>query len=133
MIQYAIHPSTQTAKPCNSGITEILMPYGEDLSMLLPMLASLSKQNPEKWFTWVVPKSFCKQALKSYDFAAENLRFIEGDCDDERLWMLWETLANGNSGYVVAFLDDLTEANRIKLEASSCAGQTRGMVLRNRK
>lgn len=125
--------ANQSVHAIDCGITEILMPYGEDLSMLLPMLASLSQRSTEKWFTWIVSKSFSRNNLKSYDFAANNVRLIECEHSDDRLRMFWQALSYGNSGYVVAFLDELPEADRNRLEDASHAGQTRGMILRNRQ
>ncbi len=118
----------------NFGITEILMAYGEDLSMVLPMLASISQQNEKKglWLTWVVPKSFDSRLLKQYGFDTKHIRIIQSEHRDDSLWLTWEALNNGNSGYVVTVLDGMTDTERSKLEQASTSGNTRGLVLSSR-
>ncbi|MFL0802962.1 MAG: hypothetical protein K6L81_04550 [Agarilytica sp.] len=115
------------------GITEILMPYGEDMTLILPMLASLSHQCKDQWFTMIVPRSFLMSDLKPYPFAFNNIRLVHSQHSDDSLWMSWDALSNGNSGYVVALLEDLSDTDRARLEGASFKGQTRGLVLRKRQ
>ncbi len=123
------------SKPCTPehGITEILMPYGEDMSLILPMLASLSHECKDQWFTMIVPRSFLLSDLKPYPFAFTNIRLVHSQHSDDSLWMSWDALSNGNSGYVVALLEDLSDTDRTRLEEASLKGQTRGLVLRKRQ
>ncbi len=122
---------TRPAVPHDSGITEILMPYGDDLGMVLPMLAHLSQQSEDRWFTWIVPNNFCANDLKPYGFD-KNLRLIYSDNDAQSLWLFWEALSKGNSAHVAVCLNTLNEQDRDRLEAASAMGKTRGMVLRTR-
>ncbi|MFL0799230.1 MAG: hypothetical protein K6L80_02165 [Agarilytica sp.] len=115
------------------GITEILMPYGEDMTLILPMLASLSHECKNQWFTMIVPRSFLMSDLKPYPFAFNNIRLVHSQHSDDSLWMSWDALSNGNSGYVVSFLEDLSDTDRSRLEGASFKGQTRGLVLRKRQ
>ncbi len=127
-------PSTARARsviPHDSGITEILMPYGDDLAMVLPMLAHLSQQSDDRWFTWIVPSNFCVADLQPYNFP-NNLRLIYSHSNEQSLWLFWEALAKGNSAHVAVCLEAFSEHDRERLEAASALGKTRGMVLRAR-
>lgn len=127
-------PAKHKPNTRDSGITEILMPYGEDISMVLPMLASMSQLSEEagKWLTWVVPKSFNTQMLKQYGFATKHIRLVQSEHRDDSLWYTWEALSKGNSGYVVAMVDSLSDTERTKLEQASTNGNTRGLILGSR-
>ncbi len=125
-------PISKTYAP-DHGITEILMPYGEDMALILPMLASLSHECKDEWFTIIVPRSFLLSDLKPYPFAFRNIRLVHSQHSDDSLWMSWEALSNGNSGYVVALLEDLSDSDRARLEGASFKGKTRGLVLRKRR
>jgi len=118
-----------------SGITEIVLPEIDttsSLSIVLPMLAHLSVQHDEKWFTWIAPRNVTKDLLADYGFAKHKVRLIHTRNDEECLWVFWDSLRIGNSGTVVAQLDTFSEIQRQKLESASEQGSTRGIVLRAR-
>lgn len=119
----------------DSGITEIVMPpisHGNSDCLVLPMLAHLSQQCKNEWFTWIAPQNVTKSLLDSYGFARDKVRLIHTKGDDASLWVFWSSLANGNSGTVVAGLSNLLEKDRQQLESASSKGKTRGIVLRHR-
>ncbi len=118
-----------------SGITEIVMPkaQGADNDLLvMPMLAHLSQQCADEWFTWIAPRNFSKSILDRYEFARDKVRMVHTKDDAVSLWVFWSSLTNGNSGTVVASLEWLSEKDRKLLENASLIGKTRGVVLRYR-
>ena len=124
-------------KAC-SNITEVVMTNEDDgLSMLLPMLAHLSRESKNKWLTWIAPKSVAsrlsKKVLESYGFALKQIRIIHPEDNDAALWLLWDALANGTSANVVANMRSLSENDRIKLETACQRGNSRGLILRSRE
>ena len=116
------------------SITEVVLPNtkSDNDDIILPMLAHLSRQSEDKWFTWINPDRVAKQTLELYGFDLKKIRVIHTQNEDETLWVLWEALNNGKSSSVVANITKLSETSREKLEAAACHGNTRGLILSNR-
>ena len=116
-----------------TSLTEIVLSArtGADLELLLPMLAHLSRKNPDRWFTWINPKDVDKQLLKDFEFALDNVRVIYSRNEDEILWLMWDALANGTSGSVVAEIGAISENSRKELEQAALLGNCRGLLIRN--
>ncbi|MFT5083965.1 MAG: cell division inhibitor SulA [Lentisphaeria bacterium] len=129
MLNYA----TQTrANP--AGITEILMANSgpSNQLMIMPMLAHLSQQTKDRWFTWIAPKGGSKKNFDGFGFDKQRVRLIHTRNDEETLWVLWEALRNGTSAAVAANLSSLGDKDRANLETAARIGGTRGLVLRYR-
>ena len=117
----------------SSGITEVIMTdKSEGLQLVLPMLAHLSRQDRDRWLTWIAPPCVSREMLRSYGFAVANVRLIYTRDDAEALWVLWDALANGNSANVVAHLNCLSDSDRENLENAALIGKARGLVLSTR-
>lgn len=126
-------PTAIPVKPDTSNkITHIVMPYGDQISMLVPMLAFLSQQDQDKWFTCVTPTAFNCNIFKEKNIECEQMRVVRAAHIDDRLWMAWDALANGNSGTVVLFIERITEAERKHLEDAASIGNTRGLIIEAR-
>ena len=114
------------------GLTEIIVANKQlDLpTIVYPMLAHLSQQSGNKWFTWISNNvSSEKKSLSEFKFSRDKVRLINSKSHEEQLWMFWEALAQGNSETVVASFQYLTESERQKLEIAAIRGNTRGIVL----
>lgn len=122
----------------HAGITEIVLSGAttDKNEIVMPMLAHLSKQTEDRWFTWIMPKEGSarvpKQILQHYGFDLSKLRIIYASDQQETLWILWDVLQNGNSDTVVASPDIIGEKDFSKLEQAAFAGNTRGLMLRHR-
>ena len=117
------------------GITEIVLanPDVDYETLVYPMLAHLSRNSGNKWFTWISNNARReKPALNKFDFARTNVRMVNSQDKQNGLWLLWDALAHGNSATVVASFSHLTEAERTKLEMASHVGGTRGIILIHR-
>lgn len=134
MLAHRHHPHRRDESGSDEpGITEIILPdLVSSTALVLPMLAHLSQQKQDRWFTWIVPSAVTKADLESYNFSMQHMRILCAKDDETRLWLLWESLANGNSGTVVACLHDLKEADHAKLQLACAKGGTRGIILRSR-
>ncbi|VUD66239.1 Cell division inhibitor SulA [Thalassocella blandensis] len=114
------------------GITEISVANKNvDLQTIVyPMLAHLSQQSGNKWFTWISNNVNAeKKSLNDFNFSRTKVRIINSRSQQEQLWMFWEALSQGNSDTVVASFQYLSESDRRKLEAAAIRGNTRGIVL----
>lgn len=134
MLALNIERQTPTPHSETSGITEItLSNSGENgHEIVLPMLAHLSRQAGDKWFTWVAPVGIDRNILEQYGFDLSRVRLVHTRNEEETLWVLWDALSNGTSGTVVASMDWLGKHDRDKLEHAAQKGSTTGLVLKYR-
>lgn len=123
----------------HTGVTEIVLPRDSQvresqaqLAMILPMLAHLSRQAKDRWFSWIAPTGVTKQSLIAYGFDLGKVRLIHTKDEQETLWVLWQALAEGNSDAVVASPGKLSEKALAKLEQAAFAGNTQGLLIRYR-
>ena len=132
--------TNKNATAFNHSLTEIVLAESqhESYEIILPMLAHLSQQEKDRWFTWITPQGALHGIdIQSYGFAKERVRIIHTRSDEESLWVLWEALSNSNSATVVAKLSHfgeyhLEEHHWQELEQAAALGNTRGLVLRYR-
>lgn len=120
-----------------SGITEIHITQSQggavSREVLLPMLAHLSKQGKDRWFTWIAPKGISKSLLLRYGFDLNKVQLVHTDSSTDIRWLIWEALNNGNSETVVveaSSLSKLSAADVSEFEAASIKGACRGLLLR---
>lgn len=133
------HNLQQTRQNHNTGVTEVVLPRdiqtrGNDtqLALVLPMLAHLSRQAKDRWFSWIAPKGISKQMLNDYGFDLSKVRLIHTRDEEETLWVLWQALAEGNSEAVVASPGKLSDKAFSKLEQAACDGNSQGLLIRYR-
>ncbi len=133
----------------HAGVTEVVLPRENQtqgslseesasqespiqLAMVLPMLAHLSRQTRNRWFSWIAPKGISRQMLKDYDFDLSKVRLIHTRDEEETLWVLWQALAQGNSEAVVASPGKLSDKALTSLEQAAWQGNTQGLLIRYR-
>jgi cell division inhibitor SulA len=116
-----------------SGITEIVLPAADDaLSLVLPMLAYLSRSCGDRWLTWIAPKGVHRDMLVSYGFDVSKLRLVHVKSQEETLWVLWDALVAGNSQTVVASPGRLADRVVKALELAALRGGSQGLLIRYR-
>lgn len=126
------HAQTALLKP---GVSELVIPNWEQASfeLLLPMLAHLSHQAGQRWLTWIGKNGLSKPSISHHPFAESNLRMIQSANDEETLWMMWDTLNNGTSAFVVATIDNPTsvqEKERQLLDKACQHGHSRALIIK---
>ena len=119
----------------NPGVTEIVLPGSEQHSseLVLPMLAHLSHQAADRWFTLVGPERLPKDVCERYGFNLLNVRSLASQQDESTLWMVWDALNNGTSAFVVASLQhssSVKNRERALLEQACLTGQSRALLLK---
>ena len=118
----------------SSGVTELILSAGqpEQLSMVLPMLAHLSRQDDERWITWIAPRSISRELLEQFGVDAQKLRLIHPPQTSDHCWILWEALSTGTSHTVVASPGVICDRDMKRLEHAAYMGNSRGLLLRFR-
>ncbi len=124
-------PANQPAPP--ERLTEIVLPnaLGKG-AIVLPMLAHLSRENSDRWFTWITEELIHKKTLEEYGFDLNKVRVIHSQSKEYAHWVFWEGLNNGNSSTVIATLDKLKDDELKTLELAAQNGNCRGLILRYR-
>lgn len=117
------------------GITEIVLPASNEhqYAYVLPMLAHLSQQTGNRWFTWIAPRGINRKLLLDYGFALDKVRIIHTSNDEQTSWVLWDALAMGNSATVVVSHESLSAQDINKLEEAARIGDSQGLLLRHRR
>lgn len=137
----AYHKLSPSRSNAVRGITEIVLPAAieHQSAYVLPMLAHLSRQTEDRWFTWIAPRAWIspqginRKLLQDFGFALDKLRIIHTHNDDETRWVLWDALAMGNSATVVASYESLSAQEIGKLEEAARIGDAQGLLLRHRR
>lgn len=114
-----------------SLITEIIIPLssGNQNDVVLPMLAHLSQQVENRWFTWITCSKLTIQELCKYNFAQEKVRIIRANSEREAHWLMWEALHNGTSGTVVSDTGKISSEVRSHLNQAAKHGASRAILL----
>lgn len=130
----ALDNTHSNAKPSHSGnLTEIVLPKSDSSAeFVMPMLAQLSRQAKDKWFTWITDQPIDKKALINSGFSCKNVRVIYSKSVSDSIWIFWEALRNGTSSSVVVTLDKLKESEINEFEQAAQLGNSTGLVLRYR-
>lgn len=123
----------RTTQHLTSGITEVILPEGDDLSIVLPSLAYLTHHHQDRWLTWISLKpKIDRHLLQAYNFDLSHVRVVYPKSSEEAFWLFWEALTEGNSHTVIGTLGGLESRSLTKLEHAATAGRCMGMVLRSR-
>ncbi len=128
--------SIQASQPSESafGVTELVLTHEgpEQLALLLPMIAYLSRHAGDRWITWIAPRHINRQVLEDFGVSTRCLRLIH--CTDaSSLWIIWEAMAKGNSHTVIASPGRLNEKELGLLEEAARLGECQGVLLRSRQ
>ena len=127
---------TQSSEPESlaSGITELIIASAspEQVSLIMPMIAFLTKSCANRWVTWIAPQHVSREFLESFGVDTQYLRLIHCSDEQSRLWITWEALTAGNSHTVIASPGKLTEKEFKQLEGAARQGQCQGLLLRVR-
>ena len=128
-------PVTTTARqqPA-SGVTELVLTSDspEQLALLLPMIAFLSKASSDRWITWIAPHNISRELLESYGVNTRYIRVIHAQDPQALLWITWEALSAGNSHTVISSPGKLSDKELSQLEVAAAKGQCQGLLLRVR-
>ncbi|EPJ51898.1 MAG: putative cell division inhibitor [Osedax symbiont Rs2] len=122
---------------CNAlpgKITEIITSdeQGANLTMLLPLLATLSKD--DRWFAWVSPpKNLPKALLTEAGIALDKIMLLYPDEHNTALQLSKKALSAGTCHAVISWNGDLSEHELANLEQSAKLGASHGIVIRCRK
>ncbi|UTA49385.1 hypothetical protein L1F30_07570 [Simiduia sp. 21SJ11W-1] len=126
--------AAQEPKTCTptSRITELVIPKGDQQSMLLPMICFLGNNNQRQWLTLISVRSSQQHTLKSQGVNAQTLRVIQASSHNDVLWMTWEALSNGTSHTVVAELPPQPKDVLKELERAAHEGNSRLILVSQR-
>jgi cell division inhibitor SulA len=125
--------TTTTEASSLGGITELIIANGsaEQVALLMPMIAFISKSCKNRWVTWVSPFQITREYLQAFGVDTRFLRLVH--CGDEASrWITWEALAAGNSHTVIASPGKLSDKELKQLEAAAHQGQCQGLLIRVR-
>jgi cell division inhibitor SulA len=127
-----VHSRQQTA--VTPGITELIIANAsaEQVALIMPMIAFLTKSCANRWVTWIAPQHVSREFLESFGVDTQYLRLIHCSDEQSRLWITWEALTAGNSHTVIASPGKLTEKEFKQLESAAAQGQCQGLLLRVR-
>lgn len=128
----------QTSRPSHNSsllgkITEIITSdeSSSNLAMLLPLLASLSKD--DRWFAWVSPpKNLPKSLLESAGIALDKVMLLYPDEHNSALKLAKKALSAGTCHAVISWNTDLSEHEMSNLEHSARLGASHGILIRKR-
>ncbi len=96
-----IHSRQQSS--ITPGITELIIANAspEQVALIMPMIAFLTKSCANRWVTWIAPQHVSREFLESFGVDTQYLRLIHCSDEQSRLWINWEALAAGNSHTVI--------------------------------
>ena len=125
----------ENSHPSSSSVAEIVLQQNlfASADLVMPMLAHLSKKKDDRWLTIISSEIFDRRLLSKFDFEESKIRIIRTRDDDETLWMLWESLAVGTSGYVAASFNSklsVQSFERQKLEQACKHGRSQAIILK---
>lgn len=100
------HHSSEVSPPhllSPRKIAEVIVPnFNDNHSVILPIAASLSHHQSEKWTTWITHKMPSKAQLTLMGANLSCLRIIHIKEHSDARWIIWQALAQGNSHAVIA-------------------------------
>lgn len=129
-IQLELAPSVNP----NSGITELVLTgdNAQQMSLIMPMIAYLSKQDDNRWITWITAYKPDRGLMQKFGVNTKYLRFIHSNSSEDQRWIAWDALALGNSHAVIASPGKLTKKDFYQLESAAKNGGSQGILLRSR-
>lgn len=127
-------PVQQDQPQRSGGVTELVLTSDapEQLALLLPMIAHLSKTCCDRWITWIAPHNVTRKLLESFGVDIRFIRLVHCNEQQNALWITWEALTAGNSHTVIASPGKLTDKELKQLEIAAMRASCQGLLLRVR-
>ena len=128
-----VDPAPLESKPVLQRVTEVVLPTAPGIceSMLLPMLEHLSRQQPQRWLTWIGSCLVSRHAFSLHGTAMDRLRRVAAATDEAVLEYAVRALSAGTSQTVLAAVSGpLSGPQLAALEAAAVDGNCFGIVLR---
>ncbi|MBQ0762676.1 cell division inhibitor SulA [Marinobacter psychrophilus] len=115
------------------NVTEIILPQGqvENFQLLLPMLTQLNQE--KRWLAWIdPPQELVSKWQKMHGIIAGELLVLRSSAEHPALKLAERALSVGTCHAVVLWTEKLNKACFEALQAASAAGNSHGVVLRQR-
>lgn len=123
--------STETK--VSGNVTEIILPEGqvENFQLLLPMLTQLNQE--KRWLAWIdPPQALVSKWQKMHGIVAGELLVLRSTSDYSAQELAERALSAGTCHAVVMWTRKLGRAAFESLQKASAAGNSHGVVLRQR-
>jgi cell division inhibitor SulA len=115
------------------GLVEILTPRSGvgELYLLLPVLASLSRESPARWCTWVSPPHEpYAPALESQGVAVDRMLVVRTHLP---LWAHEQALRSGACGIALGWLPRVSPRAIRRLQLAAEQGRALGVLFRSQR
>ncbi len=129
-------PQPEVIKPRSAlagKITEIVLQNGnfEQMSMLLPLLAQLSKD--DRWFAWIAPPSTLpKTLLEAAGVDLKKVMLLQPDPAHSVYDLARQALQAGTCHAVISWPGSLSDQELCGLELAANCGESHGIIIRSR-
>ena len=117
----------------SGNVTEIILPEGqvENFQLLLPMLTQLNQE--KRWLAWIdPPQALVSKWQKMHGIVAGELLVLRSTSDYSAQELAERALSAGTCHAVVMWTRKLGRAAFESLQKASAAGNSHGVVLRQR-
>ena len=128
---------TMAARPYQNAlagkVTEIVVQSSdsEQMTMLLPLLAQLSKDN--RWFAWIAPPTTLPKALlEAAGIDLSKIMLLQPDQNHSTYQLACQALKAGTCHAVITWPGALSDEQLTGLETAAENGQSHGIVIRDR-
>jgi len=115
------------------NVTEIILPQGqvENFQLLLPMLTQLNQE--KRWLAWIdPPQELVSKWQKMHGIIAGELLVLRSSAEHPARQLAERALSVGTCHAVVLWTEKLNKAGFEALQAASAAGNSHGVILRQR-
>ena len=111
------------------ALTEILSQQGQGLSLLLPLLANLSRG--QQWLTWVNPPYLpYAPALAARQVDVSRLLLVRAKDAPQSLWAAEQALRSGNCALVMLWVDKVSSGHIRRLQLAAEENNSMAMLFR---
>ncbi len=120
-------------KKATGNITEIILPQGqvENFQLLLPMLTQLNHER--RWLAWIdPPQELVGKWQKMHGIVAGELLVLRSSAEHPARQLAERALRVGTCHAVVLWTEKLNKSGLEALQVASAAGNSHGVVLRQR-
>jgi len=112
-----------------AALAEVLSEAHQGLSLLLPLLARLSRD--PRWLVWVAPPYVpYAPALAACGIRVERLLLVRDVSADQRLWAAEQALRSGACGAVLVWPEQVQTAQLRRLQLAAGQGDCPGILFR---
>ncbi len=115
-----------------AGVTEIVLAHQQSFPLILPMLAHMSNEPSDRWFTWMPPAKLTRADLAEFGFNLSRLRLIYPRNDLQCYWLTQQALLEANSSIVVASPGVLSDWQLAYLEYAARQSDATALLIRHR-